>query len=82
MEWNVVEERTSLELNRLKERFIADVKGSMVEHIKDFKKFNIRVNDILEEHRIYVFIGNLKDNIQHEAHLWEPDHWRRHSRWK
>ena len=41
-------------------------KGSMVEHIEDFQKLNIRVNDILEEHRIYVFIGTLKDNIQHE----------------
>ena len=43
----------------------------MVEHIKDFQKFNIRVNDILEEHMIDVFIGTLKDNIQHEVRLWE-----------
>ena len=34
---------------------------------------NIRVKDILEEHRIDVFIGTLKDNIQHEVCLWEPD---------
>jgi len=40
-------------------------KGSMVEHIEDFQKLNIRVNDIPEEHRIDVFIGTLKDNIQH-----------------
>ena len=45
----------------------------MVEHIEDFKKLNIRVNDILEEHTIDVFIENLKDNIQHEVCLWEPD---------
>ena len=31
------------------------------------------VTDILEEHRIDVFIGTLKDNIQHEFHIWEPD---------
>ena len=44
-------------------------KGSMVEHIEDFQKLNIRVNDIQEEHRIDVFIGTLKDSIQHEVHL-------------
>jgi len=44
-------------------------KGSMVEHIEDFKKFNIRVTDIPKEHRIDVFIGTLKDKIQHEVHL-------------
>ena len=48
-------------------------KGSMVEHIEDFKKLNIRVNDIPEKKMINVFIGTLKDNIQHEVHLWEPD---------
>ena len=48
-------------------------KGSMMEHIEDFQKLNIRVNDIPGEHRIDVFIGNLKDNIQHEVCLWEPD---------
>ena len=45
----------------------------MVEHIHDFQKLNIRVTDILEEHMIDVFIGTLKDNIQHEVHIWEPD---------
>lgn len=48
-------------------------KSSMVEHIEDFQKLNIRVTDIPEEHMIDVFIGALKDNIQHEVHLWEPD---------
>jgi len=47
-------------------------KGSMMEHIEDFQKLNIRVKDILEEHKIDVFIGTLKDNIQHEVRLWEP----------
>ena len=42
-------------------------------HIEDFQKFNIRVNNIPAQHRIDVFIGTLKDNIQHEVHLWEPN---------
>ena len=29
--------------------------------------------DIPKEHRIDVFIGNLKDNIQHEVRVWKPD---------
>jgi hypothetical protein len=33
---------------------------------------NIKVTDILDEHLIDVFIGTLKDNIQHEVLLWEP----------
>ena len=48
-------------------------KGSMMENIEDFQKLNIRVKDIPEDHRIDVFIGTLKDNIQHEVHLWESD---------
>jgi hypothetical protein len=31
----------------------------------------IKVTDILDEHMIDVFIGTLKDNIQHEVCLWE-----------
>ena len=42
-------------------------KGSMMEHIEEFQKLNIRVNNIPKEHRIDVFIGTLKDNIQHEV---------------
>jgi len=34
---------------------------------------NIRVIDILEEHSIDGFKGNLKDEIQHEVYLWEPN---------
>jgi hypothetical protein len=33
---------------------------------------NIKVTDIPYEHLIVVFIGTLKDNIQHEVRLWEP----------
>jgi hypothetical protein len=42
-----------------------------VEHIENFKRLNIKVTNILNENPIYVFIGTLKDNIQHEVHLWE-----------
>eukprot|EP00253_Pinus_taeda_P024023 PITA_24023 len=48
-------------------------KGSIMEHIEEFQNLNIRVKDIPEEHRIDVFIGSLKDNIQHDVRLWEPD---------
>ena len=48
-------------------------KGLVMEHIEEFQKLNIRVKNILEEHRIGVFIGTLKDNIQHDVHLWEPN---------
>jgi len=48
-------------------------KCSMVEHIEDLQKLNIRGNDIPEKQRIDVSIGTLKDNIQHEVRLWEPD---------
>ena len=45
----------------------------MEKPIKYFQKFNIRENDIPEKQRIDVFIGTLKDNIQHEVHLWQSD---------
>jgi hypothetical protein len=46
-------------------------KGSVVEHIENFQRLNIKVKDIPNEHLIDVFIGTLKDNIQHEVLLWE-----------
>jgi hypothetical protein len=33
---------------------------------------NIKVNDIPYYHLIDVFTETLRDNIQHEVHLWEP----------
>jgi hypothetical protein len=47
-------------------------KSSFVEHIENFKRLNIKVTNTPYEHPIYVLIGNLKDNIQHEVLLWEP----------
>jgi hypothetical protein len=47
-------------------------KGSVTKHIENFQRLNIKVTYIPYEHLIDVFIGTLKDNIQHEVHLWEP----------
>jgi hypothetical protein len=47
-------------------------KGSVTKHIENFQRLNIKVIDIPDEHLIDVFIGTLKDNIQHEVRLWEP----------
>jgi hypothetical protein len=47
-------------------------KGSVTEHIENFQRLNIKAIDIPYEHLIDVFIGTLRENIQHEVHLWEP----------
>jgi hypothetical protein len=47
-------------------------KGSVTENIENFQRLNIKVIDIPDDHLIDVFIGTLKDNIQHEVLLWEP----------
>ena len=48
-------------------------KGSIKEYIEEFQKLNIRVKNIPEENKVDVFIGTLKDNIQHNVFLLEPD---------
>ena len=52
---------------------LKQIQGLMGKHIEDFQKLNIRVIDIPEEHRIDLFIGTLKDNIQHEVCVSKPD---------
>jgi hypothetical protein len=47
-------------------------KGLVTDHIENFQRLNIKVTNIPDEHLIVVFIGTLKDNIQHEVRLWEP----------
>jgi hypothetical protein len=47
-------------------------KGSVIEHIENLQRLNIKITNIPDEHLIDVFIGTLRDNIQHEVHLWEP----------
>jgi hypothetical protein len=44
-------------------------KGSVTEHIENFQRLNIKVTNIPDEHLIDVFIGTLKDKIQHEVRL-------------
>jgi hypothetical protein len=46
-------------------------KGSDAEHIKNFQRLNIKVTYIPDEHLIDVFIGTLKNNIQHKVLLRE-----------
>ena len=51
----------------------------MMDHIEDLQKMNIRVKDIPKENRIDVFIEILKDTIQHDVCLSEPDSLEKHS---
>jgi len=56
-------------------------KGSTEKQIEDSQKLNITVNDIPNRQRINVLIGTLKDNIQHEVRLWEPDSLEKAFKW-
>jgi hypothetical protein len=47
-------------------------KGSVTKHIENFQRLNIKVTYIPDEHLIGVFIGTLRDIIQHEVLIWEP----------
>ena len=40
--------------------------------MEKFQRLNLKVTNIPDDHLIDVFIGILKDNIQHEVRLWEP----------
>ena len=42
-----------------------------MEHIQQFQKMSLRVNDIPEDRLLDLFIATLKDNIQHEVRLFE-----------
>ena len=43
-----------------------------MEHIQQFQKSSLRVNDIPNDRLLDIFIGTLKDKIQHEVCLFEP----------
>ena len=47
-------------------------KGPVIEHIQQFQKLSLREDGILGDKFLDIFIGTLKDNIQHEVHLFEP----------
>ena len=44
-------------------------KGPVTEHIKQFQQLSLRVKNISEYNLLDLFIGTLKDNLQHEAPL-------------
>ena len=46
-------------------------KGPVIEHIQQFQKLSLRVEGIADDKLLYLFIGTLKDNIQHERCLFE-----------
>ena len=47
-------------------------KGLVIEHIQQFQKLILRVEGIADDKLLDLFIGTLKDNIQHEVRLFEP----------
>jgi hypothetical protein len=47
-------------------------KGLVVEHIQQFQKLSLRVKNIPNDNLLDLFMGTLKDNIQHELCILEP----------
>ena len=47
-------------------------KVPVTKHIKQFQQLSLRVKNISEDNLLDLFIGTLKDNIQHEVCLFEP----------
>jgi hypothetical protein len=47
-------------------------KGPITEHIQQFQRLSLRIKKILEDNLLYLFMGTLKENIQHEVRLFEP----------
>jgi hypothetical protein len=43
-------------------------KGPITEHIQQFQKLSLRVKNIPEDNFLDLFMGILKENIQHEVH--------------
>ena len=47
-------------------------KGLVIKHIQQFQKLSLKVDGILDDKLLDLFIGTLKDNIQHEVCLFAP----------
>ena len=47
-------------------------KGLVAEHIQQFQKLSLRVKNIPNDNLLDLFMGTLKDNIQHELCILEP----------
>ena len=46
-------------------------KGTVIEHIQKFQKLSLKVDGIVDDKLLDLFIITLKDNIQHEVCLFE-----------
>lgn len=44
----------------------------IIEHSKQFLKSSLIVNNISKDNLLDIFMGILKESIQHEVHLFEP----------
>ena len=47
-------------------------KGPVTEHIEKFQKLSLRVEGLADDQLLDLFMGTLKDTIQHEVCLFEP----------
>ena len=47
-------------------------KGPVIKNIKQFQKLSLRVEGIPDDKLLDLFIGTLKDKIQHEVRIFEP----------
>jgi len=47
-------------------------KGPFIKHIQKFQKLSLKVKNILEDNLLDLFMGTLKEIIQHEVHFFEP----------
>jgi hypothetical protein len=47
-------------------------KGPVIEHIQQFQRLSLRVEGIADDKVLDLSIRTLKDNIQHEVHLFKP----------
>ena len=47
-------------------------KGPIIDHIQQFEKLSLRAKNISYYNLFYLFIGTLKENIQHEVRLLDP----------
>ena len=52
--------------------YILGKKGSVTKHIQQFKKFSLRLKNISNDNLLDLFVGTLKETIQHEVCLLEP----------
>jgi hypothetical protein len=62
----MLREIPSLPIEKFKE------KDPVIKHIQQFQKLSLRVDGIPKDKLLDIFIGTLKDNIQHEVYLFQP----------